>query len=67
MVRELLQEGWNFHMLRLYREGKLSVGRLAKALGKSLSETVDLLAEFGQPAPLDYADYLQGRKTAATL
>ncbi len=67
VVRELIQEGWNFHMLRLYREGKLSLGRLTKVLGKSLSETVDLLAEVGQTAPLDYADYLEGRKTAAAL
>ena len=67
VVRELLEEGWTFHMLRRYREGKLSLGRLAKTLGKSLSETLDLLSEFGQPTPLDYEDYLQGRKTAMAL
>ena len=67
MVRELLEEGWMFHMFRRYREGKLSLGRLARTLGKSLSETIDLLSEFGQPAPIDYEDYLQGRKAAAAL
>lgn len=67
VVRELLEEGWTFHMLRRYRGGKLSLGRLAKTLGKSLSETLDLLSEFGQPTPLDYEDYLQGRKTAMAL
>ncbi len=67
VVRELLEEGWMFHMLRLYREGKLSLGRLAKYLNRSLSETIDLLSEFGQPAPIDYEDYLKGRKTAAGL
>ena len=67
VVRELLEEGWIFHMLRLHREGKLSLGRLSKALGKSLSETIDLLGEFGQPSPIDYDDYLQGRKATATL
>ena len=67
VARELLEEGWVFHMLQLYREGKLSLGRLAKSLGKSLSETIDFLSEFGQTAPIDYEDYLQGRKTAAKL
>lgn len=67
MVRELLGEGWTFHLLRLYREGKLSLGRLARQLGKSLGETLDLLGEFGQTAPIDYGDYLEGRKTAARL
>ena len=67
VVRELLEEGWIFHMLRQYREGKLSLGRLAKTLKKYLSETIDLLSEFGQPAPIDYEDYLQGRKTAAAV
>ena len=67
VVRELLEEGWIFHMFRQYREGNLSLGRLAKSLGKSLSETLDLLSEFGQPSPIDYGDYLQGRKAAATL
>ena len=67
VVRELLEEGWVFHMLQRYREGKLSLGRMARTLGKSLSETIDLLGEFGQPAPIDYEDYLQGRKASATL
>ena len=67
MVRELLEEGRVFHLLRLYRQGLLSLGRLAKQLGKSLGETLDLLGEFGQTAPIDYGDYLEGRKTAARL
>lgn len=67
MVRELLEEGWMFHMLRLYRDGKLSLGRLSKLLRKSLSETIDLLRDFGQPAPIDYEDYLQGRRIATRL
>ncbi|OGX39763.1 MAG: hypothetical protein A3C53_05335 [Omnitrophica WOR_2 bacterium RIFCSPHIGHO2_02_FULL_68_15] len=67
MVRELLEEGRVFHLLRLYREGALSLGRLAAQLSKSLGETLDLLSEFGQTAPVDYGDYLQGRKTAGRL
>ena len=67
VVRELLAEGWMFHMFRLYREGKLSLGRLTKALGKSMSETIDLLSEFGQTASIDYEDYLQGFKALKKL
>ena len=54
-------------MFRRYREGKLSLGHLSRTLGKSLSETIDLLSEFGQPAPIDYEDYFRGHKTAAVL
>ncbi len=67
VVRELLAEGWMFHMFRFYRDGKISLGRLAKSLGKTISETIDLLAEFGQTAPIDYEDYLRSEKTAKEL
>ena len=52
--------GWEFVMLRHYRNGKLSLGMLAEKLEVSVSETIDLLAEFGITAPLEYDDYLQG-------
>ena len=67
VVRELLEEGWMFHMFRQYRDGKLSLGRLSRSLGRSLSETIDVLAEFGQTAPIEYEDYLQGKKAAESL
>lgn len=67
MVRELLEEGRMFHLFRLYRSGKLSLGRLAKQLNKSVGEALDLLTEFGQTAPIDYGDYLEGQKAAAKL
>lgn len=67
VVRELLAEGWQFHLLQQYRRRQLSLGRLAKALNQSLSETIELLSEFGQPAPIGYEEYLQGQQTAAKL
>jgi predicted HTH domain antitoxin len=67
VVRELIEEGWLLHLFRLYREKKVSLGGLSKSLGRSLSETLDLLSEFGQTAPIEYEDYLQGQKTAAKL
>jgi predicted HTH domain antitoxin len=60
IARELIDYGWEFLMLRQYRMGKISVGTLAEKLELSISATIDLLAEFGITAPLDYDDYLQG-------
>ena len=47
-------------MIRLYKEGKLSLGGLATRLDLTVSETIDLLAELGIKAPLEYDDYLKG-------
>jgi hypothetical protein len=59
VARELIDYGWEFLMLRQYRMGKLSVGTLAEKLELSISATIDLLAEFGIPAPIEFDDYLQ--------
>jgi len=47
-------------MLKQYREGKLSLGSLAKNLDISVGEAVDMLAEFGIESPVEYEDYLKG-------
>jgi len=60
VARELIQQGWQYRMLKLYRDGKLSLGSLAKNLDLSLSETLDLLAESGIESPVEYEDYLKG-------
>jgi len=60
MARELLEHGWEFLMLRYYKEGKLSLEGLAKKLNMSISEAVDLLAELGIEAPIGFEDYLTG-------
>ncbi len=54
-------------MLVGYKKGKVSIGTLAKKLGMSLSDALDLLASLGIPAPISYDDYLQGLKTARKL
>lgn len=46
--------------MKHYKEGKLSLGSLAKQLDLTLAETMDFLAEFVVTAPIDYADYLKG-------
>ena len=60
VARELIEYGWKFLMIKLYREGKMSLGTLSSKLELSLSETIDLLAEFGVESPIDYEDYLKG-------
>ena len=43
-----------------YKEGKLSLEGLAKKLDISISEAIDLLAELGIEAPIEFEDYLKG-------
>lgn len=63
VARELLSQGWIYRWLKLYREGKASLGTVSKELDFSLSETLDLLAELRIEAPLDYDDYVTGYET----
>lgn len=51
-------------MLLAYRKGTASLSRLSKALGLSVGETMDFLAELGLKAPLRFDDYRAGAKTA---
>lgn len=60
VARELLEYGWEFLMIKLYREGKLSLSSLASKLELSVSETIDILSKFGIESPIDYDDYLKG-------
>ena len=47
-------------MVKYYKEGKLSLGGLAKKLDISISEAIDLLAKLGIEAPIEFEDYLKG-------
>jgi len=60
VVRELLQEGWIFHWLKLYHAGKVSLGKMREELVLSVSEVLDLLSEFGIESTIRYDDYLLG-------
>lgn len=46
--------------LKRFKEGKLSLEGLAKKLDVSISEAIDLLAEVGIEAPIEFEDYLKG-------
>lgn len=56
---------WVFLTLREYREGKLSLGMMAKRLKVSLSEVIDLLSELGVRSPIEYDDYLKSYAAAS--
>jgi len=60
VARELLENGWKFSMIRLYRDGRLSLETLASKLELSISETIDLLSETGIKSPVSYDDYIKG-------
>lgn len=59
-ARELIRQGWKFHLLCMYRQGSLSLGTLSKELKMPLSSAIDFLGKLGISAPLEYEDYLQG-------
>lgn len=48
-ARSLLYYGWFFFNLKRYKEGRISLESLAKELDLSVSETIDLLVEYGVP------------------
>ncbi len=58
-VRDLVKKGRLMLAIEQYRAGKLSLGRAAEIAGMSISETIDILVEYGIPDNLDDDDYLQ--------
>jgi hypothetical protein len=64
VARELIGQGLAFRAVREYREGRLSLATLAKRLGTSLADSIDLLSELGVQSPLEYDDYLQSLRAA---
>ena len=59
-ARELIREGWKFHLLCMYRDGSLSLSSLAKELKMPLSSAIDFLGKLGVQSPLEHEDYIQG-------
>ena len=60
VARGLLDYGWTFLMISRYREGKISLEIISKKLDLSISEAIDLLAEYGVESTVTYEDYLKG-------
>ena len=58
-----MRHGFDYLMIKEYRAGQISLGKLADELSLSMSETIDLLAGYGITAPIDYEDYSKGYET----
>ena len=63
-VRDLVNKGRLMLAIEQYRAGKVSLGRAAEISGLSLSETIDLLVEYGIPVNLDFDDYRESLEHA---
>ena len=66
-ARKLIDYGWIYFILKNYREGKMSIGKAAKELNLTITETIELLAGLGITSPITYEDYLEGQKLAKEL
>lgn len=66
-ARDLIHDGWTLKVLRKYRQGQLSTGRAAKALGLTVSEFIDLLGQLGVRTPIAYEDYLESDRAMEDL
>src|SRR5574341_759235 len=62
-VRELVDLGRIMLAVEKYKRSEASLERAARLAGVSLAKMMDLLAEYGVEANLEYEDYLKGLKT----
>src|SRR3990170_7382969 len=62
-VRELVDLGRVLLAVEKYKKSEASLEKAARLAGVSLSRMMDILAEYGVEANLEYEDYLKGLKT----
>ncbi|MDP3765678.1 MAG: UPF0175 family protein [Nanoarchaeota archaeon] len=66
-ARKLIDYGWIYFILKSYKEGKISIGKAAKELNLTITETIELLADLGIKSPISYEDYLESYKHAKEI
>ena len=66
-ARKLIDYGWIYFILKSYKDGKISIGKAAKELNLTITETIELLADLGIKSPISYEDYLEGYKHAKEI
>lgn len=59
-VRELVDMGRIMLAIERYKKSEASIEKASKIAGVSLSRMIDLLADFGIEANMEYEDYLTG-------
>lgn len=62
-ARKLIDYGWIYFILKNYKDGKMSIGKAAKELNLTITETIELLADLGIKSPISYEEYLEGHRT----
>lgn len=62
-ARKLIDYGWIYFILKNYKDGKMSIGKAAKELNLTITETIELLADLGIKSPISYEEYLEGYRT----
>ncbi len=60
VLSELLEMGRRAFIIKLYKEGKVSIVRAAHIARISVSEFMDTLSEYGVTSRISYEDYLDG-------
>jgi predicted HTH domain antitoxin len=61
-VRDLMDKGRIHLAIEEYKKGRASLGRASRLAGVSISEMIDILAEYGVKSNLDIEDYRAGLK-----
>lgn len=64
---ELVEEGRRMEALKLYKEGKASLGKASKIAGVSISEMIDLLTDFGVKLNTSLDDFKESMLHAKKL
>jgi len=59
-VRELLDYGWEYLMIKHYKDGKLSLSKLSQELEEPISEVMDKLSDLGVKSPLEKDEVMEG-------
>ena len=59
-VRELLDYGWEYLMIKQYKDGKLSLSKLSQELEEPISEVMDKLSDLGVKSPLEKDEVMEG-------
>lgn len=66
-VRDLIDKGRVHLAIEEYKKGNASLGRASRLAGLSISEMIDMLAEYGVQCNLDEEDYRAGLKNIEEL
>jgi predicted HTH domain antitoxin len=66
-LRKLARVGFEYYVVKAYREGKITLRQASNLLKFTLSETIDLLAEMGVKGNIRAKDVLASLNTFASL